>query len=160
MTWLNNKTMGKHKYETGKTRVGIFLKEVAPDLLNVAGNLTGIKALNAIGGAIDGASLNPAQKANAKELLKIDILQEKERTARHQTDMTSDSWWSKNIRPLSLICLLIVVTITSVLDAAVKGFTMGEAYISLFTQLLIMVFTFYFVGREIQKGIINYKSNK
>lgn len=152
--------MGKHKEEIGKTRVGVFLKEVAPDLLNVAGNLTGIKALNAIGGAIDGASLNPAQKANAIELLEIDILQEKERTVRHSTDMSSDSWLSKNIRPMTLIFLLLVIAGLAFSDAASLKFDVPESYISLFGQLLVMVFGFYFIGREIQKGIINYKNNK
>ena len=153
--------MGKFKDKHGKTRVGIFLKEVAPDLLSVAGNLTGIKALNAIGNAIDDSpNLSLGQKARAHELLALDLEFEKQITQRHETDMSSDSWLSKNIRPMSLVFLLIVTSVLAFCDAKSINFDLPEGYMSLYTQLLIMIFAFYFVGREINKGIINFKNNK
>lgn len=153
--------MGSYKDKNGKTRVGVFLKEVAPDLLNVAGNLTGITALNALSDAIDGSSeLNPAQKAYAQELLSVDLEFEKQITSRHKTDMASDSWLSKNIRPMALIFLLIITSFMAIVDAGLSKFNLPEGYLSLYTQLLLMVFAFYFVGREINKGIINFKNHK
>lgn len=150
--------MGTFKEDNGKTRIGVFLKNYAPDLLNVAGDLTGIKALGALGDAIKGTSeLSEVQKQEALELLRLDIEFEKEITKRHSIDMASDSWLSKNIRPLALIYLLTMVTFLAFFDSAKENFNVPEGYISLVTQLLIIVFGFYFVGREIQKGIINYK---
>lgn len=150
--------MGTFKEDNGKTRIGVFLKNYAPDLLNVAADLTGIKALGALGDAIKGTSeLSEVQKQEALELLRLDIEFEKEITKRHSIDMASDSWLSKNIRPLALIYLLTMVTFLAFFDSAKENFNVPEGYISLVTQLLIIVFGFYFVGREIQKGIINYK---
>jgi hypothetical protein len=153
--------MNKYKDEHGKTRVGAFIKGIAPELLSVAAGLTGIQALNVIGNAIEGSGkLTVDQKAQAKELLQLDLMLEKEITARHAADMASDSLLSKNIRPLALIYLLVMVTFLAFFDAAKESFNVPEAYVSLVTQLLIMVFGFYFIGREVQKGIINFKKNK
>ena len=152
--------MGDYKDKHGRTRVGVFLQEVAPELLNVAGSLTGIKALSKISETIQGTiKLNPAQKANALELLNLDIQDEQERTKRHAADMASDSWLSKNIRPMTLIFLLVVVTVICVLDSASTSFEVAQGYISLFTTLLLTIFGFYFVGREINKVILNRKNN-
>jgi len=105
--------MGDFKDKHGKTRIGSFLEtlgDVAKPLLNIAGELTGIDALNAIADNIKNSDvLTDVQKTVALDLLKLDIENEKERTKRHQTDMSSDSWLSKNIRPMSLIFLLIMV---------------------------------------------------
>jgi hypothetical protein len=150
--------MGKFKDENGKTRVGVFLQQVAPDILNMAGNLTGVSALNKLSEVIGGSSgLNTAQKANALELLQIDIQQEQERTKRHASDMASDSWLSKNIRPMTLGYLLIVVVVLTVLDSAIESFTVAPGFLNLFTSLSIAAFSFYFVMRDVNKIIINKK---
>lgn len=150
--------MGKFKDDTGKTRVGVFLKEYAPDLLDFVASLTGISALEKLGDAIEGATnLSPEQKARAKELLELDIKQEMERTKRQENDMSSDSWLSKNIRPMALIYLTISVSIIAVLDSSIESFVLRDGYISLFTSLLLSVYGFYFVGREINKMILNRK---
>ena len=150
--------MGKFKDEHGKTRVGAFLQNIAPEILNVAGDLTGVKALNKIGSAINGSDkLSEEQKAEALELLRIDLEQERERTKRHEIDMASDSWLSKNVRPMTLIYLICFLTILVLWDAASTSFTVDEAYITLLKTLLISVFIFYFGGREIQKAILNKK---
>lgn len=66
--------MGTFKDETGKTRVGSFLQKVAPDMLEIAGNLTGIKALENLGNMIDSSDrLSNDYKSVAKELLQLDI---------------------------------------------------------------------------------------
>lgn len=150
--------MGKFKDDTGKTRVGVFLKEYAPDLLDFVASLTGISALEKLGDAIEGATnLSPEQKARANELLELDIKQEMERTKRQENDMSSDSWLSKNIRPMALIYLTLSVSIIAVLDSSIEAFVLRDGYISLFTSLLLSVYGFYFVGREINKMILNRK---
>lgn len=148
--------MGDFKDENGKTRIGLFLQNVAPTILGAAGNLTGIKALNAISGAISGAKeLSDDQKNHALELLRMDMENEKEVTKRHQADMTSDSWLSKNIRPMSLIFLMFLLFIVIIWDSASTSFNVEEAYILLLKTLLLTAFVFYFGGREIQKGIMS-----
>ena len=81
-------------------------------------------------------------------------------TERQRLDMASDSWLSKNIRPMTLVFMLIVMTVIIIIDSASLGFNVDEAYIQLIKILLISVFTFYFGGRELQKAIINYGNKK
>ena len=91
-------------------------------------------------------------KAKAKnDSEQIDVQFEKEITSRHQADMQSDNKLSKNIRPLSLIFLLAVVSVLSITDGNVGEFTVGESYITLFNSLLIVAFGFYFGGRSLEK---------
>ncbi len=94
------------------------------------------------------AKIQADAKAKSDE---IDVKVEQEITKRHSADMNSDNKLSKNIRPLSLIFLLGVVSILSVTDGNVGEFTVGESYISLFEILLVVAFGFYFGGRSIEK---------
>ena len=94
------------------------------------------------------AKIKADSKAKSEE---IDVQFEKEITSRHQADMQSDNKLSKNIRPASLIYLLIVVSVLSVTDGNVGEFSVGESYISLFNSLLIVAFGFYFGGRSLEK---------
>jgi hypothetical protein len=150
--------MGKFKEKHGQTRVGAFLQNVAPDLLGQVGNLTGMKAFNVLGNLIDSTgSLSDNEKATAKELLQIEIAHEQERTKRHAADMASDSWLSKNIRPMTLIFLLFTAFVLIVLDSAMPGFNVNEAYITLYQQLLLTVFSFYFVLRGVEKMVLTRK---
>lgn len=150
--------MGKFKEENGKSRVGVFLQEYAPDILDLAGDLTGVKGFNKLGQLIDGSpNLTQAQKVAAKDMLQADIAQEQERTLRLKADMSADSWLSKNIRPMTLAYLLIVVTVLAIWDSASGAFKVDDAYITLFTSLLLSVFGFYFVLRSVNQMIINKK---
>jgi hypothetical protein len=72
-------------------------------------------------------------------------------SARLQTDMASDSWLSKNIRPICLIFLLLITLILAVLDSANFGFTVKESWVSLYKDLLMAVGSFYFLGRSVEK---------
>lgn len=150
--------MGKFKDEHGKTRIGLFLKNLAPGLLDVAGDLTGIKALNKVSNAISGSTeLSEADKEQALALIQLDIENEKEITKRHQADMTSDSWLSKNVRPMALVFLTFLLASVLILDSSLTTFNVDEAYIALLKTLLLTIFIFYFGDRGIQKGILNYK---
>lgn len=85
------------------------------------------------------------------KLSELEAQQETERTTRHTNDMKSDSWMSKNIRPLSLIYLLTIVTVLAFADSFSVDVTVDEKWVSLFQVLLVMVFTFYFTSRGIEK---------
>lgn len=70
-------------------------------------------------------------------------------SARWQADMLSDSWLSKNIRPMVLIALLTAYALFSV--ASAFGLHVTQAYVELLGQMLMMVITAYFAGRTVEK---------
>lgn len=76
-------------------------------------------------------------------------------TRRMELDMQSDSWLSKNVRPMSLIFLLVVYTVLALTDGNLTwnehSFEIGAEYVSGYQNFLMMVFAFYFGGRSIEK---------
>ena len=70
-------------------------------------------------------------------------------TSRWQADMLSDSWLSKNIRPLVLCFLLIVYSLFSLLS--IWGWNITQSYVELLAQMLMLVMGAYFAGRTIEK---------
>ena len=74
-------------------------------------------------------------------------------TDRHANDMNSDSWLAKNIRPLTLIFILVLYTIFSTTDGNVGNFNITDSYVSLLGQWGQMIMAFYFGGRTIEKGL-------
>jgi hypothetical protein len=72
-----------------------------------------------------------------------------ELTKRHTADMASDSWLSKNIRPLMLICLFSAYTVFSV--ASVFDYEAKTAYVELLGQWGMLAFGFYFGSRGAEK---------
>lgn len=91
------------------------------------------------------------KNALRKEMNRFALSIEDEITKRHQADMASDSWLSKNIRPLSLIWTTGVVTIFAVFDGNVGGFVIQTEYISLMKALMMAQYTFYFGSRALEK---------
>lgn len=83
---------------------------------------------------------------------------EKEISKRHELDMQSDSWLSKNIRPMTLAFLMFVFVIITFFDGNVGRFSLNEAYIPVYETFLTLVFTFYFGGRSIEKATKIYKN--
>lgn len=76
-------------------------------------------------------------------------------TERWTADMSSDSWLSKNIRPMSLIYLTVAFTLLMLLDGY-TDFNPEPAYVSLLGELLKVAFGAYFVGRTVVQGIEMY----
>lgn len=70
---------------------------------------------------------------------------------RWKSDMLSDSWLSKNIRPLTLAFLLFVLTIFTLIDFSFVGLEIQEAWINLWQMLAITAFGAYFGGRSWEK---------
>ena len=97
------------------------------------------------------AQLDLAQLAQNGELQKIqaDMQEQQELTKRHTADMASDSWLSKNIRPLMLICLFSAYTVFSI--ASVFDYEAKTAYIELLGQWGMLAFGFYFGSRGAEK---------
>lgn len=112
---------------------------------------------------------DPEQKAKAQlELLKMqqegdfkkieaDIVEAQELTKRQQSDMLSDSWLSKNIRPMTLIAILAGYFIFAMMSAF--GNNANEKYVELLAQWGMLVMSFYFGGRTLEK-IMDMKAKK
>jgi len=127
-------------------------------------------ALLDIGGKIlDKVFPDPAQAEQAKlkllemqqngELAKInaDIAEAQEITKRWEADMSSDSWLSKNIRPLALIAIFAGYFLFAMMSAF--GFNATESYVQLLGQWGQIVFLAYFGGRTVEK-VMDMKSKE
>jgi hypothetical protein len=112
---------------------------------------------------------DPEQKAKAQlELMKMqqegdfkkieaDIVEAQELTKRQQADMLSDSWLSKNIRPMTLIAILSGYFIFAMMSAF--GMNAHQAYVELLGQWGMLIMSFYFGGRTLEK-IMDMKARK
>jgi hypothetical protein len=121
-----------------------------------------LTAILDIGGKIlDKVFPDPAQAEQAKlkllemqqngELAKIaaDTAEQQELTARLQADMTSDSWLSKNIRPMTLIFILAAYFVFAMMSAFDNN--ANEKYVELLGQWGMLIMSFYFGGRTLEK---------
>ena len=150
---------GKYKDKNGTTRVGDALrflakqgKAFAPELLELAANVTGVKALDKLGDAIKGdKALTPQDKDLLLAELNKDIAIEQEITKRWEADANSDSFASKNIRPFTLAFLLFCMFIFIMLDSALDGFKIAPEWIGLLKGLLMTAVGGYFVIRGAEK---------
>ena len=96
-------------------------------------------------------TLSPFEKEKALELLKMDLLEMQEVSKRWDADMTSDSWLSKNTRPLVLLYLTIITTLFVIFDSANDSFIIDNAWIELLKTLLVTVYVAYFGSRGFEK---------
>mgnify|MGYP003648838376 FL=1 len=143
----------------GGTNVGNALrwlvkqgKSVSPTLLDVAGNITGIKQLSLLGDAIRGdKALTPQDKDLLLAELNKDIAIEQEITKRWEADANSDNYASKNIRPFTLAFLLVCMFVFIMLDSALDGFKIAPEWIGLLKGLLMTAVGGYFVIRGAEK---------
>lgn len=100
--------------------------------------------------------IDAAQK-KAETILAAEKVAQENVTDRWKADMSSDSWLSKNIRPAALIYLTLIFTGLILIDGFVKEFMPDSAYVQLLAELLKMIYTAYFVGRTIEKGMELYQ---
>jgi len=93
-----------------------------------------------------------AAKAKIKQmLLDSESKMQEQVTARWQSDMSSDSWLSKSIRPLVLAWLVVCTTLLIFIDAGVIMFKVEDKWVDLLQLVLITVIGAYFGGRSIEK---------
>ena len=109
-----------------------------------------------ISGIIDKHTFSKVEKAQfekeIKEIfIKAELDLEKEITERHKYDMQSDSWLSKNIRPLLTIFSLFLYTLFAISDGNLGNFDIQDQYVDLLGQIVIMSLGFYFTSRGIEK---------
>jgi hypothetical protein len=105
------------------------------------------------------AQLELAKLAQDGKLADIqaDINEAQELTKRAQADMASDSWLSKNIRPMTLIAILAGYFVFAMMSAF--NMDTNTKYVELLGQWGMLIMSFYFGGRTLEK-IIDMKSKK
>ena len=109
-----------------------------------------------VGGVIDNLHTSKEEKLDAEKKIKDMIMSyeaemQKQVTERWSMDMKSDSWLSKNIRPLVLIFLVVSTVLLVFIDAGVIAFEVKASWVDLLQLVLITVIGAYFGGRSLEK---------
>ena len=112
--------------------------------------------IKGVGGVLDNLTTSTDEKLAAEAKIKkiianYEIEMEKNVTSRWQSDMNSDSWLSKNVRPLVLIFLVVCTMLLIFIDAGKLQFNVKDSYIDLLQLVLITVIGAYFGGRSLEK---------
>ena len=109
-----------------------------------------------VGGVIDNLHTSKEEKLEAERKIKeiianYEVEMEKNITSRWEADLKSDSWLSKNVRPMVLIFLIVCTMLLIFIDAGAIKFNVKDSYIDLLQLVLITVIGAYFGGRSFEK---------
>ncbi len=112
--------------------------------------------IKGVGGVIDNLHTSKEEKLAAENKIKelianYEVEMEKNITDRWKSDMNSDSWLSKNVRPLVLIFLVVCTMLLIFIDAGKINFNVKDSYVDLLQLVLITVIGAYFGGRSFEK---------
>ena len=135
-----------------ETKIGAFLKSKAPKVLSALGDvLPNQGTLGIVKNLISSDdSIGPEDKEMALKILEQEIAEMDNISRRWESDMKSDSWLSKNTRPMTLIFLTLAMTIFIVLDSTML-LEIKTGWVSLLEALLITVYVAYFGSRGAEK---------
>ena len=109
-----------------------------------------------VGGVLDNLTTTKEEKLEAERKIKDMIMSyeaemQKQVTERWKLDMNSDSWLSKNVRPMILIFLVVCTTLLIFIDAGAINFEVKDTWVDLLQLVLITVIGAYFGGRSFEK---------
>ena len=109
-----------------------------------------------VGGVIDNLHTSQEEKLEAERKIKevvanYEVEMEKNITARWEADLKSDSWLSKNVRPLTLVFLIVCTMLLIFIDAGALSFEVKSSWVDLLQLVLITVIGAYFGGRSLEK---------
>jgi hypothetical protein len=109
-----------------------------------------------VGGVLDNLITSKDEKLEAERKVKelianYEVEMEKNITSRWEADLKSDSWLSKNVRPLVLIFLIACTMLLIFIDAGAINFNVKDSYVDLLQLVLITVIGAYFGGRSLEK---------
>jgi hypothetical protein len=110
-----------------------------------------------IGNVIDKLTTTDEERLEVKKQIQqiledADTKAQLEVSKRWEADMKSDSFLSKNIRPMILIYLTVIFTSLAFFDGNIGEFGLAKEYIPIFQTLLVTVYGAYFVGRTWEKA--------
>lgn len=134
------------------TKLGQWLKEKAPTVLDTVGDLLPDQgALGVVKNLLDKEpGIDPAE---AKAKVDAEIAYQNNVTERWKADMGGDIKLAKYIRPVTLIALMSMFVVTMVLDSLDSlPFNVKDSYVSLLEILMLTAFGAYFAGRTIEKA--------
>jgi hypothetical protein len=119
------------------------------DILNIGGKI--IDKIFPDANAAEQAKLKLLELQQSGQLaqLNADIQEQQELTKRHTADMSSDSWLSKNIRPMTLLIILAGYFTFALMSAF--DLETHKQYVELLGQWGIIIMSFYFGGRTVEK---------
>jgi len=145
--------MEKSKKKFKDTRVGKFLSKAAPNILKgVSDIIPDAGILKLVGGLISkDDAITPKDKEEALKLLELDIIEIEEISKRWAADMSSDSWLSKNTRPMMLIFLTVSTWLLILMDSLNVEFGVSTEWIELLKSLLLTCYIAYFGSRGMEK---------
>ena len=109
-----------------------------------------------VGGVIDNLHTSQEEKLEAERKIKelmanYEVEMEKNITSRWEADLKSDSWLSKNVRPLTLVFLIVCTMLLIFIDAGALNFEVKSSWVDLLQLVLITVIGAYFGGRSLEK---------
>ena len=112
--------------------------------------------IKSVGGVVDNLTTSKEEKLEAERKIKelianYEVEMEKNITSRWEADLKSDSWLSKNVRPMTLIFLIVCTMLLIFIDAGVINFNVRDSYVDLLQIVLITVIGAYFGGRSFEK---------
>ena len=112
--------------------------------------------IKSVGGVVDNLTTSKEEKLEAERKIKelvanYEIEMERNITARWEADLKSDSWLSKNVRPMTLIFLIVCTMLLIFIDAGAINFNVKDSYVDLLQLVLITVIGAYFGGRSLEK---------
>ena len=136
-----------------ETKIGAFLANKAPKVLAAIGDvLPDQGGLGVVKNIISSdTKIKAVDKEEAMRLIELDMQELKEISSRWRADMKSDSWLSKNTRPLALVFLTASAVLMMAVDSFHLQFDVDDAWISLLKTLLVTVYVAYFGSRGAEK---------
>jgi len=136
-----------------ETKIGAFLASKAPKVLAAIGDvLPDQGGLGVVKNIISSdTKIKAVDKEEAMRLIELDMQELKEVSSRWRADMKSDSWLSKNTRPLALVFLTVSSVFMMAVDSFHLQFDVDESWINLLKTLLVTVYVAYFGSRGAEK---------
>ena len=112
--------------------------------------------VKSVGGVLDNLTTSKEEKLEARRKIQDMVMgyeaeMQKQVTERWKVDMNSDSWLSKNIRPLVLVFLVVATVLLIFIDAGTISFKVQDKWTDLLQLVLITVIGAYFGGRSLEK---------
>jgi len=126
------------------------------NILNKIFSSGATELVKGVGGVLDNLITSKDEKLEAQQKIKelianYEIEMEKTVTDRWKADMNSDSWLSKNVRPMVLIFLVVSTVLMIFIDAGTISFLVEDKWTDLLQIVLITVIGAYFGGRSLEK---------
>jgi hypothetical protein len=142
--------MSKDRKKIRDTKLGKWLKEKAPHLLDLVGDL--LPDSGGLGIVKNLLSKEDVSQEEALAAIQAEIQFQEQVTYRWEADMNGDVKIAQYIRPLTLILLLSMFIVLAVADSVEAwNFEVKDSYVSLLEILMLTAFGAYFAGRSIEK---------